>query len=381
MNHSLFVTAVGTLTLINLSMSAPASAGNLMSVWNQPIADQEIQINQSFPLLSLELSSFQRVAQYLTEEEAFNLAQVSKYCLGSVSSQLNLELYLEKKMLFGEDFLHYFGEDGIYKDAQCLSLSGGSSFIHPTWLRRLPKTLKVLKLRSINTKLFREFGFLDKSTMLIEIVRALGETLPHLRFLDLSENNLGAAEAAAIAQHLTSLHSLNISKNRLQKNGIKEIAKMTSLKSLNISENQLPEWVDVGELAKMSSLNSLNISGKWFYNIKPWISKMTSLRSLNISKCGFPHGEIEEITKLTSLRSLDISRIGYLNDEHARHIAQNLKSLTSLNISSTFITDEGARFLSQLTSLKYLNISQNPRIGAQVVQELREQLPLCQIEF
>lgn len=151
--------------------------------------------------------------------------------MGLVASQLPLELSLESKELTEEDFLRYFGENGFYKEAQCLNLSNSS--FNPAWLKHLPKTLKALKLISINTKRFSEYGYASKSAMIIELVDALGK-LPRLKFLDISDNNIEDTELEHIVK-LRSLTSLIMRWNRIKDTGAKYIAQLRSLTSLDIS--------------------------------------------------------------------------------------------------------------------------------------------------
>lgn len=277
----------------------------------QMVKTEEIQEPQKiFPFLSLDLSLLQRVGKFLPPKDVIELAHFSKDCLKSVSSQLNLELSLKNKILTEDDFLSRFGENGLYKNAQCLNLSG--SYIDPALLRYLPKTIKALKLSGVHTDFFNKYGFADKSAMVIEIARVLGEALPNLKFLDISYNQLGAVEAQGITQHLAKLPSLqflDISNNDLKAAGALHIARLSSLTTLDISRNGLGA-AGALHIAKLSSLKSLDISG----NI--------------LRDAGARH-----IAKLTSLNSLNFS-INLQGVEGARHIAEHLIHLTFLAIDN-----------------------------------------------
>lgn len=331
MIHRLLFIAFGTLTLMSFSPSTLAARGKE----NGPPTHKEVKTEQSREsqkislFFSLPHSLISNVANFLPPTDVLQLAQASKYFLSTAASQLNVELSLEDKELTEKDFLKYFGKDGIYKEAQYLSLSGSS--FHPNCLRLLPKTLKALKLKNINTKRFEEFRFESKSTFLINMFTALAETLDNLKFLDISENKLGVEEARSVAQ-LTKLTSLNISENKLGDEGARIIAEhLSALTHLDIYKNR--------------------ITAKGAHTIAELLPALTHL---------------------------DIS-VNDIGNKGAHHLA-NLKSLTFLDISLCVIGNDGASHLAGLKSLTHLNISWN-EIGEAGEQHLREQLPLCEIEL
>lgn len=315
--------------------------------------------NKSFPLLSLIPSLFKDVVQFLTPHEALQLSQVSKDCLRLVGCQLNLELSLENKFLTKKDFLRFFGEHGMYREIQCLSLSYSS--FHPVWLRNLPKTIKTLKLSSVKTNFYRKYRFKDKNTMLTEMVEVVRETLPKLKFLNISNNSLGDTGAQQIGR-INSLKYLNISGNALRAAGAAEIAKLPSLRYLSISRNDLKE-AGSEQIGKLTSLESLDIS---MNNLSAagarQIGKMKSLKYLNISGNDLGPAGAEPIGKLTSLESLDIS-MNNLRASGAAEIAM-LPSLRFLSISRNDLKESGAEQIGKLTSLESLDISMNNLGGA-----------------
>lgn len=143
-----------------------------------------------------------------------------------MSSYLNLELLLENKILTEHDFVRYFGENAFYKEAQCLNLSGSS--FHPAWLKYLPNTLKVLKLRRINTKEFIKYGLIDESTMRIEMMKALdGKTLRSLKSLVISDNHIGDEGTHYLVAQLVALISFRFPYNSIGLEVIQELRKLS----------------------------------------------------------------------------------------------------------------------------------------------------------
>lgn len=309
------------------------------------------------PFLSLERSLFESVGAFLASIDVLQLAQVSRDFLKSVSSRFNSELSLENKNLTEEEFVRYFGEHGLYKEAQCLSLSRSS--FHPSWLRYLPQTLKSLKLYLINTRFFNKFGYKNEQTMLIEIVKALGETLPNLKFLDISNNLLAAEGAHQVAERLPSLSKLKIRSNQIGSEGTQHIVeRLNSLTYLDISQNQI------------------GVEGA-----RHIAERLTSLKNLDISENQIgTEGTLYITEHLNSLTHLNISSNG-IGNEGAFRIAERLIRLTHLNISNNQIGIEGARAISErLNALTHLEIFQN-QIGVHGKQEIQRQIPSCKIMF
>lgn len=247
MIHRLLLITLGNLTLLNFSPSSLAARVEESKENGPPqkiVKTEETQEQETFfPLTSLPLTLFQRALEFLPPRNVLQLAQVSKYCLESVSSRLNLELSLREKILTEEDFINRFGENGFYKKAQCLDLSCSS--FHKACLKHLPKTLKALKLERINKPGWGAYGFTDESTMRNEIIKTLdGKTLPKLKFLDISDNGIGAEGAKYIAKNLTSLTYLDISGTGLGVEGARIIGEnLKSLTYLSIASNEIGEEV------------------------------------------------------------------------------------------------------------------------------------------
>lgn len=358
-NYGAFLIILGTLGFMSLSQTALASEEEETTTLEPSLkiakTEESSESQKIFPLLSLDPDLFERVGKFLPPRDIHQLAQVSQYCLKSMCSHLNLELSLEGKTLTEEVFLNYFGAQGFYKEAQYLNLSGAS--FNPAWLRHLPKTLKSLKLNSINTKHSKNYGYKKKSMFLIDIVKMIGNNaLPKLKYFDISNNSLEDNGTEHIAQ-MNSLKYLNISNNRLGVDGAKHISQMASLNSLKISNNRLGAN-GAKHISQMASLSTLNISRNLLGDTgAEYISQMTSLESLNISKNRLGVDGAKNIAQMTSLKSLNISK-NRLGVEGAELIAQ-MTSLNFLNIANNNLRFAAAQYFAEMASLKSLNIANN----------------------
>lgn len=430
MEYRLFLIVIGTIPIMNLSLS-PLASGAEESEVNEPAIklmkneerpeqkwntdyDQlndsllDKDLNSTFqlmikasPFFSLGPSLIRKVGEFLSPENLLQLANVSKYCLKSVSSRFNLELSIKNKELTKEDFVRYFGENGLYKEVQFLDLS--SSSFHPAWLRLLPKTLKALKLNKINTQFFAEYSFEDHSTVVNEMIKNLeANTFPKLKFLDISSNHIGAQGTQYLTQ-LPALTHLDISENQIGVKGALHISKhLESLISLNVSRNQIGAE-GAHHIAQLSALTHLDISDNQIgAQGAQYLSQLPSLTYLDISKNHIRSEGARHIAELTTLTHLDVSEnqlgaeggfhlsklpalthlnIGWnqIEDAGARHIAE-LTTLTHLDISENQLGSKGVCYIFKLTALSHLNISGNWKITEDTESLLRDSLPLCQIK-
>lgn len=310
------------------------------------------------PLVILSLMNFSPSALANGQEETRENYSFDKVLKNEENQeqQQQLELYLENKILTEDDFLSRFGENGIYQEVQCLSLSGSS--FHPEWLKYLPKSIKSLKLRHVKMTSFREDGFEDECTMKIKMLRILGKTLPNLKFLDISFSDLGAEGACHIVKNLKSLTSLNIAANKIGDKGARFIADLRALTSLDIAANKIGDEGTYHIAENLKSLSFLNIDSNKISdegarviaeNLKSLI--FLGIDNNQISAEGAPH--LAE--HLRSLKSLSINSCKVGDDEAAKI----LDFLKSFNISSNHVSPLGAEQRAKLFSLKSSDISQN----------------------
>lgn len=331
--------------------------------------------SKSIPLLFLDPSILKAVGWFLSSNDAVKWAQASKNCANLVASQLKLQLLLENKILTEKNFLEYFGENQIYKEAQHLSLSGSS--FHPAWLRHLPKSIKSIKLYKMNTHKFSQYGFKSPLEMKTEILRILAEVLPTLKSLDFSRNELQADGAQHIAQ-LSTLTHLDISENQIGDEGVKHLVKLRGLTNLDISENQIGEE-GAHYVAQLSTLIHLNISDNHVGDEGVHrLSQLSTLTHLYIGNNQIQEKGAHHLSQLGALPHLDIHG-NWIGDKGARYIAQ-LGALTFLDIEDSEIRSRGALDLRQLSALTFLDISKN-EIEEEAQGELRRMLPSCVLIF
>lgn len=387
MNQRFFVLALGILPWMTFSGSALAWEGNLTSKTSQNSPSQMMKVEENqdqhqekdstlnLNSLSLTFPLFQHVGPFLSPKDILQLAEASKCCLNAVTSQLKVELSLEGKKFTEKEFLDYFGEQGLYREVQYLNLS--HSYFDPSWIKYLPKTLKELKLASINKQRISEYGFINSSTMSFDMVKALAENLTKLELLNISENNLTDSAAVEIAK-LPSLHTLDISRNKLGPLGAAKVAQLPSLHTLNISMNKLGPS-GAAEISTMTTLRELKITGNQLEATgAQHIARLKSLRMLDISFNNIGPLGAAQIAHMTSLKSLLIyyNELGPLG---ASHIS-TMHSLIELNISFNNLRDTGAAYISTMHSLRVLDILEN-QLRKEGKRQLRESLPFCRIKF
>jgi len=93
-----------------------------------------------------------------------------------------------------------------------------------------------------------------------------------------------------------------------------------------------------------------------FLRIVKW---MPSLDNLHLRSAVFPKASLQHLTRLGNLTSLSLPFTGYQDEglENAdMTLLSKLKSLKSLNLMGTEITDEGLKAISELKNLERLNL-------------------------
>jgi internalin A len=160
---------------------------------------------------------------------------------------------------------------------------------------------------------------------------AIAEHLPNLTSLDLWGNSIGAEGAAAIAEHLPNLTSLNLINNSIGAEGAAAIAEhLPNLTSLNLTNNSIGD-----------------------------------------------EGAAAIAEHLPNLTSLDLTN-NSIGDEGAAAIAENLPNLTSLDLSNNSIEVDGLiKLLDLMTDgrsirLTSLALSDNPGLEGLGIPELTQ---------
>lgn len=178
---------------------------------------------------------------------------------------------LRGEVISDEEFIKYFGMNGIFSNVQKLDLSG--STFNPELIVYLPRTLKVLKINNPENKLspqsvtsiasrLTELRTLEVSSNDLDANSAtqIATQLIHLKALNIGDNTIGVEGAVQIARNLTHLHTLNISNNTIGVLGASEIAAhLVNLEYLNVNSNNIGD-VSASRIAmNLSYLHTLLI--------------------------------------------------------------------------------------------------------------------------
>eukprot|EP01132_Coremiostelium_polycephalum_P004691 gene4691-5859_t len=135
-------------------------------------------------------------------------------------------------------------------------------------------------------------------------------------------------------------------------------------KEISINDN----WLDIthGQMMR-STLSSINISKNNSLTDQGIanLSHLTNLNSLDISFCEKINGSGLEILVENNvpLQKLQLEGCNSINIERCLKVLANLKSLDSLNLSSTKVSDVDCQLFVNLKSLTQLDISRNSDIS------------------
>ena len=193
-----------------------------------------------------------------------------------------------------------------------------------------------------------------------ELLAAIAAHLPQLTSLDLGYNRIGAEGAKAIAAHLPQLTSLDLGDNGIGDEGAKAIAAhLPQLTSLDLGYNGIGAEGAKAIAAHLPQLTSLNLwdNGIGDEGAKAIAAHLPQLTSLDLGYNSIGDEGAKAIA--ASSAPADLARPweqrhrGRGREGHRR---RHLPQLTSLNLGSNGIGDEGAKaiaaHLPQLTSLE-----------------------------
>ncbi|MEL6898617.1 MAG: adenylate cyclase, partial [Planctomycetota bacterium] len=151
----------------------------------------------------------------------------------------------------------------------------------------------------------------------------------------------------------TSLQRLELRDTSIRDEQLKMLCQLPEITYLNLSECRL---ISAEGLASVGDLKKLTYLGLW--------ETKTNDDSFAAYK------------GLTSLQTLNLEATG-ITDESVP-LLLTFTQLTDLNLAGTQLTDQGFSQLNQLKNLKKLNVA-NTRIGFDIIDELFEALPDCDI--
>lgn len=194
----------------------------------------------------------------------------------------------------------------------------------------------------------------------------------------------------------TTRRELILTQSFTDENGLAMIAeKFPALESLVLSDCGFTD-ADFSSLGKLKSLTTLNLSSNYGMTSKSFgfISELQSLRRLNLDYCvELPDDAITAISKSASLESLSLDSCGKLTAAGTLHLSAmttlkdlnfhgsklpdaavknltKLKSLSSLDIALSLVTDETLAEIATLPNLKRLNLAVCPNVTLKGIRNL-----------
>jgi Leucine-rich repeat (LRR) protein len=229
------------------------------------------------------------------------------------------------------------------------------------------------------------------------------------RELILSQAYTDAKGLAMIAEKFPALESLDLSYCKLSDGDFSSLGKLKSLTILNMSHNygmssksfgfipelknlrrltldycvELPDEA-IAAIAKFSFIESLSLDSckKLTAASAPHLAAMTGLKELNLHNVRLPDAAIRNLIKIKSLTSLDIA-LSLVSDETLAGIA-TLPNLKRLNLAvCPNVTFKGIKNLAplRLNSLQLASLGSNaaPLDEKELFELAKETLPGCEI--
>ena len=193
-------------------------------------------------------------------------------------------------------------------------------------------------------------NLLYEPTILLDLLKSL----PHLKVLDLSDNNLKVNWLAKSFKSLNNLRKLNVSGNVFNDEGNKPIQKNETFGS---------------QLRHLKKLEVLDLSRIMYWSIVKFshgLRNLKNLKQLNLSHCVINDSKIEELVKsiflLDNLELLDMSH--NLIEEFPFQLIKALNLIKEVNLSHNLLNLPISRLgifwpVSVKTKLRRLNLSNN----------------------
>jgi hypothetical protein len=212
----------------------------------------------------------------------------------------------------------------------------------------------------------------------------IAEKFPALESLDLSDCGLVDGDFSSLGK-LKSLTTLNMSNNfGMTSKSFGFIPELKSLRRLNLDYCvELPDEA-IAAIAKSSSIESLSLGSckKLTVTGTHHLTAMVALKDLNFHGLQLPDAAVKNLTKIKSLTSLDIA-LSLVSDETLAEIA-TLPNLKRLNLAvCPNVTLKGIRNLAplRLISIQLASLGSDaaPLDEKELFELAKETLPGCEV--
>ncbi|GLT99567.1 hypothetical protein SLE2022_170000 [Rubroshorea leprosula] len=238
----------------------------------------------------------------------------------------------------------------------------------------------------LNISLFQPFKELRRLNLSFNVIAGWIQNkelsvLENLEELDLGSNRLNGSSAAQDVTSLSKLSKLKylyLKDNILNKDIIRILGTLPSLKLLDLSKNQLEGSFSNKEFGNLSNVEVLILSQNSLSGNLP-IQGFTTLKILDLSQNQFSGGIPSSVGALHSLKALSLSSNHQLNGSLPNPGLCRLKRLQELDLSQNSFEGTLPPCLNNLTSLKLLDISYN-HFTENVSSDLIRSLP-SSLEF
>ncbi len=177
------------------------------------------------------------------------------------------------------------------------------------------------------------------------------------RKLILSQTEIDGKGLAMIAEKFPALESLELSYCGITDADLSPLSKLKALKTLIMNDNYGMTGKSFGFVADLKNLRLLNLEQcvELTDEAAAAISKSTTLESLNLGYCkSLTAASAPYLGAMTNLKELNLANVG-LPDSAMKDLVK-IKSLTSLDIALSQVTDESLAAIATMPNLKRLGL-------------------------
>ena len=249
-----------------------------------------------------------------------------------------------------------------------LSLAGNKfALLHRAAFHRLPRLRRVdlsnNQIRSFHSEAFSETPLVEELLLAnnrinrVTDVSFMIDSLPYLRFLDLSKNLIGDIPYGALRGY-PALERLYLSENQITELSQDAFQDLPSLTSLLLDQNKLTSRSIAGSVFSLPNLKTLDVSLNKLSTIsRRLLDSLSSLKRLDFSNNGI--SEIEE-GALQMTKRLEYLNISYNNlREISPTMFQGLVKLFELDLSNNELVTLSDDTFADQEELEFVNLSHN----------------------